>query len=175
MSTSYQHQLTGGHPNSLGNTVAVVEDVLAHPERMEELFNCYFREDEVVRLRTSNACKRIAKAKPEIIIPYLDLFLTEVAKINQASAQWTLAQLLLILDKFTTSEQEKQALPILKRNLLENEDWIVLNASMETLKHYTSKYPEIKTWFVPQLEELARDKRKSVARRAQKYLTELEK
>jgi len=39
---SLESRLSGGHPNSLGNTVAVVEDVLASPDRFEELFQCYF-------------------------------------------------------------------------------------------------------------------------------------
>ena len=42
--------LTGGHPNSLGRTIEVVETVLADEARMEELFGCYGSVDEVVRL-----------------------------------------------------------------------------------------------------------------------------
>ena len=84
-----------GKPNSLGNTVAVVADVLAHPNAFDELFACYFDEDELVRLRVSNAMKRIAAKRPELLVPYLDRFLDEVAYIPQASTQWTLAQLLL--------------------------------------------------------------------------------
>jgi len=51
----FEKRLKGGHPNSLGNTIEVVEEVLAKNDLFNELFNCYFSNDEVVRLRTSNA------------------------------------------------------------------------------------------------------------------------
>ena len=60
---SFEQMLTGGHPNSLGRTIEVVEIVLADRERLEELYRCYFSNDEVVRLRTSNGMKRVAKAE----------------------------------------------------------------------------------------------------------------
>jgi hypothetical protein len=81
---TYEERLTGGHPNSLGNTIEVVADVLAHPERIEELYQCYFSEDEVVRLRVSNAMKRLARANGDLLFPYLDRFLKDISKIDQA-------------------------------------------------------------------------------------------
>lgn len=60
---NYEERLKGGHPNSLGNTVKVVEEILSDNECFDELFNCYFSKDEIVRPRTSNAMKRISKAK----------------------------------------------------------------------------------------------------------------
>ena len=54
----FEARLSGGHPNSLGDTVKVVEEVLKQPKRFKELFDCYLSDDEVVRLRTSNAMKR---------------------------------------------------------------------------------------------------------------------
>ena len=59
MAEAFEDMLTGGHPNSLGRTVEVVEMVLANPDRFDELFNCYKSDNAVVRLRTSNAMKRI--------------------------------------------------------------------------------------------------------------------
>lgn len=38
---SFEVMLTGGHPNSLGRTVAVVELVLADRGRLGELYDCY--------------------------------------------------------------------------------------------------------------------------------------
>ncbi|WP_272149171.1 hypothetical protein [Tenacibaculum aiptasiae] len=79
---NFEERLKGGHPNSLGNTVEIVEEVLAENELFNELFNCYHSNDEVVRLRTSNAMKRICKAKKILLIPYIDLFLTDIAQID---------------------------------------------------------------------------------------------
>ncbi|MFL0711889.1 MAG: hypothetical protein ACJLS2_03810 [Microcella pacifica] len=47
----FESPLTGGHPNSLGNTVSVVDEVLADRALLAELVACYRSEDAVVRLR----------------------------------------------------------------------------------------------------------------------------
>jgi hypothetical protein len=167
---NFEKALSGGHPNSLGNTIDVVSEILNHPERINQLYNCYFSKDEVVRLRVSNAFKRIAKARPELVTPLLDNFILEVSKIDQASTRWTFAQLFLILDKFVTQKQKQQVVDILKNNLISQTDWIVLNTTMETLVFYSKTDQELKIWLEPQLDRLAKDHRKSVANRAGKYL-----
>ena len=171
---NFEAALSGGHPNSLGNTVEVVEEILVNNERIAELFECYFSEDEVVRLRVSNAFKRIAKSKPEMVVLLLDDFITKVSQIDQASTQWTFAQLFLILDKFVTDTQKQKVIPILKQNLTSSDDWIVLNMTMETLVYYVKEYPDLKPWLIGRLHTISKDSRKSVSNRAKKFLSKLE-
>lgn len=170
---NYEQKLTWGHPNSLWNTVEVVEEVLNNSEYFNELFECYFSKDEVVRLRVSNAMKRIAKASPEIIVPYLNRFIDEISLIDQASTQWTFAQIFLILEKFVTDEQKQKAKKIIQKNLENSDDWIVLNASMETLWKWAKKNDKLRNWLLPILKKLQDDERKSVAGRAKKILEKL--
>ena len=165
--------LTGGHPNSLGNTVAVVEIVLRDPGKFEELFQCYYSEDEVVRMRVSNAMKRIAKEKQQLVVPYLDRFLNEISNIDQASTKWTIAQLFLILQKHLTPQQLRQAKQILFKNLNESDDWIVLNMTMETLALWASSDEDLKHKLIPRLKQLKEDPRKSVFSKASKKLAQL--
>lgn len=165
-----EQRLTGGHPNSLGNTVEVVERVLAKPKLFDELFNCYFSEDEVVRLRVSNAMKRICKAQKPLLLPYIDRFLNEISKIDQASTQWTLASLFLSLEKDMDADQIKVAKEIMKSNLAHHDDWIVLNETIKTLALWAKKDDDLKYWMQPHLIRLSKDKRKSVAKRAAKNL-----
>jgi hypothetical protein len=40
-SESFEEMLTGGHPNSLGRTIEVVDIVLANSTRLSDLYNCY--------------------------------------------------------------------------------------------------------------------------------------
>jgi hypothetical protein len=166
----YVTRLQGGHPNSLGDTVAVVEEVLAYPDRFPDLFACYSSEDEVVRLRTSNAMKRIARADRRLLLPYLDRLLTEIAAIDQASTQWTLAQLFLIYEKDLDPAQRERAIAIMKHNLAHHTDWIVLNMTMETLGTWAKQDPELRAWLQPHLQRLAGDERKSVAKKARGWL-----
>ncbi|KXX70543.1 hypothetical protein [Flammeovirga sp. SJP92] len=168
---NFEERLKGGHPNSLGNTVEIVEEVLQERDLFDELFNCYFSDDEVVRLRTSNAMKRICKVDKTYLIPYVDRFITEISKIDQASTQWTFAQLFLLLEKELSDQQKKNAIVIMKNNLEDHNDWIVLNQTMETLFKWSIKNAELEEWLIPHLERLSKDERKSVSKRALKYLS----
>ncbi|MEM8506301.1 MAG: hypothetical protein AAF717_00670 [Bacteroidota bacterium] len=164
----FEDRLKGGHPNSLGNTIEIVEEVLETPSLFGRVFECYFSNDEVVRLRVSNAMKRICKAEKKLVVPYLDRLLNEISRIDQASTQWTLAQLFLALEKDMTSAQKSRAITIMKKNLVSHDDWIVLNQTMETLGRWASKDIGLKHWLQPHLLRLSKDERKSVAKKAMK-------
>ena len=170
---NFETRLMGGHPNSLGNTVEIVEEVLAHPSLFDELFHCYFSKDEVVRLRVSNAMKRICKADKTILLPYLDRFLNDIAQIDQASTQWTLAQLFDLMSKDLNSSQLERAKQLLQKNLATHADWIVLNTTIETLGKWAKKDDALKTWILPHLDRLKEDPRKTVAKRANKWYSQL--
>ncbi|MEM9207196.1 MAG: hypothetical protein AAGA88_12785 [Pseudomonadota bacterium] len=169
----FEEMLTGGHPNSLGRTVEVVELVLADPARFDELFQCYESPDEVVRLRTSNAMKRVEGERRDLLVPYIDRFITEIGALDQPSAQWTLAQLFDRLSDDMTDAQRAGALQIMKRNLETHDDWIVLNATVETLSDWAKTDETLRDWLTPHLQRLTKDARKSVASRATKKLKAL--
>lgn len=167
---SFEQMLTGGHPNSLGNTLEVVDIILSEKERLEELYQCYFSEDEVVRLRVSNAFKRICKEHPDWVAEYIERFLTEISKIDQASTQWTLAQLFNDLKSFMDVGQINRAKEHMKKNLTNHDDWIVLNTTMQTLYEWSLGDSNLLEWIKPHLERLSQDKRKSISNRAKKLI-----
>lgn len=162
--------LSGGHPNSLGRTLEVVESVLADRAMLAELYDCYFSDDAVVRLRTSSALKRICREHPDWLAPYLDRLLGEIADLDQPSVQWTLAQLCEMLERRMTPTQRKRAAEVMKRNLVQSDDWIVLNTTMQILADWSGSDAPLRRWLAPHLERLQRDPRKSVANRAGKLL-----
>ena len=170
---TFESMLTGGHPNSLGRTLEVVEIVLSDRTRLEELYRCYFSADEIVRLRTSNAVKRVTLAHPEWSEPYLDRLLEEIAQIDQASTQWTLALLFGMLSDRMTAKQRSQATDHLKHTLATHTDWIVLNNTMKTLTQWAKEDESLKAWLRPHLIRLREDERKSVAGNARKSLEAL--
>jgi hypothetical protein len=167
-----EKQLTGGHPNSLGNTKSVVDEVLKDKKKLDDLFACYNSHDEVVRLRVSNAIKRICKEKPTWIANYLDLLLTKISTIDQASTKWTLSTLFMLLDDYMSDEQRNLAIQIMKKNLL-YDDWIVQNTTAEALAHFAQQSEALKQWLLPELTKLTTSEHKSVARRAAKLKTSL--
>ena len=165
--------LAGGHPNSLGRTVEVVDAVLTDPPRFDELLACYESEDEVVRLRTSNALKRVEKERHDLLVPRIEHLLGPMARIDQPSTQWTLAQLLLRLTDDMDALQRERAKALVLANLRASNDWIVLNASMEALAAWSRDDGALANDLRLELERLSGDDRKSVAGRARRLLLKL--
>lgn len=167
---TFEEQLSGGHHNSLGNTEEVTKEVLNNAMLFDELFNCYFSNDELVRLRTSSAIKRVCMAQPETVEPYINRLIEEISNIEQASTQWTLAILFDLLKTRMSAEQISASEKIMKHNLTQSDDWIVLNTTMETLMKWAKEDSKLKNWLLPELLRLSKDDRKSVSKRGEKYL-----
>jgi hypothetical protein len=170
----FEQQLTGGHPNSLGNTERVVAEVLQDRAKFSDLYDCYQSPDAVVRLRVSSAMKRICKVKPGWILEYIDKFQTEIANLDQPSAKWSLAQIFMWLDDRLSAQQRERAIEIMKHNLMTDKDWIVQNITADSLAHFAGSNPALKTWLVPQLHEMMHSRHNSVVRKAQKLLNAVE-
>lgn len=168
----FEARLSGGHPNSLGRTVEVVEVVLADRSRLAELYGCYFSDDEVVRLRVSSAMKRVTTEHPEWTMDFIDGLQADGAAIDQASTQWTLALIFDLLVDHLSPDQHARAIEIMQDNLAHHSDWIVLNNSMKVLGAWAADDPDLDAWLQPHLHRLAEDDRKSVASNANKLLAE---
>ena len=173
MTQDFEEMLTGGHPNSLGRTLDVVQAVLDDRSKHQDLYQCYFSEDEIVRLRVSNAMKRVTIEHPDWTMDFMDGLQSDVAAIDQPSTQWTLALLFDLTRDLLSKQQHAKAIEIMQNNLANHRDWIVLNNSMKVLFDWSLDDPELKTWLKPHLEHLQNDNRKSVATRAKKLLAKL--
>lgn len=169
----FETALSGGHPNSLGNTVAVTDQVLGSPSRLRDLLDCYRSEDAVVRLRVSSCLKRVSGAHPEWLVPYLDELLGPVAAIDQASTQWTLAILIDRLDPWMTARQRGIGQDIMTRNLLQSEDWIVQNTTMNVIAGRLGTDERLRDQVLPRIRELSASHRTSVSARARAVLDRL--
>lgn len=182
MATTIEERLTGGHPNSLGNTISVAEDVLTDDTKslFYELCDTYSSKDEVVRLRVSSVLKRICgihrdslspsvQPKPEWIIDKFDWLIYDIGyNLNQPSAKWAIAQIIQELKDNITEVQRQQAIELLKHNLVTENDWIVQNITASTLADFATNDDATKAWLIPKLENMKSDKRRSVATKALK-------
>ncbi len=92
-----------------------------------------------------------------------------------AAQDLSLAKLFEALWRDMSDSQKQGALLIMKRNLAEHDDWIVLNNSMQVLFDLARKHKDqdLADWLAPHLERLKDDPRKSVASRAKKLLAKL--
>ena len=169
---NFEIELKGGHHNSLGNTVQVVEEVLKDKNKLQMLIDCWNSEDELVRLRVQNGVKRVAKEKPEWVAEYLPDLLGWITEIDQASTKWCLSTLYMWLDEYLSKDQRKNAIEIMKTNLHYN-DWIVQNTTSESLTYFAKNNNELKEWLIPELSKLTESRHKSVSNRANKLLDTL--
>jgi hypothetical protein len=164
--------LTGGDPRSLGKTDQVVKLVLSHPERLEELFDCVFHPDEVVRMRAGDALEKVCCQEPKWFEPFKERLLNEVSGINQASVKWHLAQM---FGEITMSLAEKErAVNIMLHNLETSGDWIVINLTLESLAKFARENVLNHDEFVSLLKKHQQSPYKSVASRANKLLRKFE-
>lgn len=159
--------------NTLGRTEEVVELVLANPELVEDLYQCYFQPDEWVRLRVSSSFKRLWRSNPTLVAPYLGGFVQKVAKIDQPSINWTFAQLCLEMEAHLRPAQRVEAQERLQTYLDTSDDWIVQNNTIETLATWSTTDIDLREWLTPRLAQLAESPRKSVAKRARKWQEKL--
>lgn len=168
-----ERDLSVGKPNTLGNTVAVVERALAEPALLDELFGCYRSPDEWVRLRTSNAFKRVFRAKPELFPPFAGRFIALMGELNQPSAQWTFCDIFRENDALLTGAQRTKAKAIVARLLFDADDWIVVKSALKTLALWAPADAKLRARVRGRIEALTEDPRKSVARAAEKAWTDL--
>lgn len=124
-------RLRGGDPRSLGRVDEVIELVLGDPARFDELFGCLLHDDPVVRMRAGDGLEKITRQRPELLEPYAERLLTDVAAIEQPSVQWHLAQMLR--EVTLNPSQRRRAVEVLKHNVELSGDWIVINLTLEAL------------------------------------------
>lgn len=169
----YEGLLSGGHPNSLGNTVEVVAAVGDNPDLLAELIATYASDDPVVRLRVSSALKRVAADHPVMVHEALGSIMAWVRDIDQPSAWWSLSQLFHELKDLLSAAERTDAVELMKSVLTSHDDWIVINQTMGTLGEWARTDEALRQWLFPVLEGFTHEARVSISKRAQRYLAQL--
>jgi hypothetical protein len=108
----------------------------------------------------------VAWAEPEWVHHEVDAVIDWVVTLQQPSAQWTIAEILLALGPMLSSVQRSRATDVMKSHLSTSGDWIVLIKTMETLVEWAKTDLELRAWLPERLEQLCRESRKSVAQKA---------
>lgn len=162
--------LAGGNPRTLKGVADIIAKVTKTPELLDELFTCLFVDDEIVRLRASDALEKICVMHPDWFVKYVPHLLNNVSKFRQSSVQWHLAQMLAEIP--LTKSQQIKAIDILVSNLEALDDWIVTNLTLESLAHFTRLGAFDVNKMVEILNKYEHDKHKSVVSRTKKIKRE---
>ena len=100
-------QLAGGDPLTLGRTVAVAAQVLAHPELIDGLFDGIADDDDAIRNRSIDALERVSAVRPDLLRPYKRELLTRVSRIGHWAVRSHLCQVLARVDNYTPAERRR--------------------------------------------------------------------
>lgn len=164
--------LVGGKSNSLGLAGDVVQAVLDHPGRLEELYQCLFHEDAWARMRAADSIEKVCREHPEWLLPYIDRFQRDLAAHPQPSIQWHLAQMYRQVE--LTPRQKASALDWLAKRISTTDvDWVVSANTMVTLMQFTADGSFPRGEMSRLLQTQQRHKSKAVVRRAGKLLAAL--
>lgn len=162
----------GGKLNTLGRAREVLQVVLSDHSRLDELFDCLSDEDAWARMRAIDTFEKVCRVQPDSITPYVDRLLHEVAKNDQPSIQWHLAEIFAEIE--LTAEERQQATEIMKRNIATTEvDWIVAANCMKTLTAFARQGFVSVSELIPLLQVQQGHHSKSVVRKATQLLKEL--
>jgi hypothetical protein len=162
--------LTGGDPRSLRNAAIVIDAASRQPGRLAELVQCVFSPDEIIRMRASDALEKVCRAHPGLLRPFVPRLVGEMSRIEQASVQWHLAQILTEVE--LDEAQQAAVITILEHNLDTSGDWIVTNLTLQALATFAQTSPGVRARLIKRLPHYQDSPHKSVASRARKLLAE---
>jgi len=170
-SVSFGAQLSGGDPRTLGDVDAVVSVVLAQQQRLGELIDCVVdSRDAIVRMRASDALEKVCRARPALLKPHVAVLLGKMSRVDQPSVRWHVAQMMGHLE--LSSHQRERAAALLRKNLDESSDWIVLNYTLDSLAVLARQDPQLVPVLRGYLRRYEQSSYKSLSSRARKLLVE---
>lgn len=165
--------LAGGDRRTLRNVGAVVREAIDNPKRIAELVGCIIgRDDEIVRMRASDALEKVCRQRPALVQPHLAKLLGPMALLDQPSVQWHVAQMLPELS--LTDAQRERAVEILCRYLESSSDWIVLNCSLDSLAKLSRTDDVLVPLLIQHLRRYEHSPYRSLTSRARRLLAEFD-
>ncbi len=172
MPTGFLVMLSGGNPRSLAGVEDVLVTLRVDPSRLGELIDCCSAVDPIARMRAADALEKVARERPELLVPFVDRLDRELSASTQPSIQWHLAQLWGEVP--LTPGQHERAARWLIRTLDEAEDWIVLTCAMSALAALAAGDPSLAPALRERLQRHSGSRRPSVAKRASRLLAALD-
>jgi hypothetical protein len=163
--------LSGNDRRSIGSSNEVVTMVNKNEKLFDELFNCLYSDDKIIRMRAADAIQKIVESKQAIIKDYKDAVLNEISKIEQQEVRWHVAQLIPHLG--LTAADTIIAFKFLNEYLKDNSK-IVITFSMQALADLIVVNPSLKTKVIGIIEWQMKKGSPAILSRGRKLLKKLE-
>lgn len=125
-----QKLLKKGDLRTTGKSGEVVKLALSNPSIFKDIVNAILSDDPGIRMRASDAAKKITHIHSEWLYPYKKLFLDKISKINQQEVRWHTAQM---LPRLQLTKIERKKVFALLLTYLEDNSRIVKTSAMQAL------------------------------------------
>lgn len=162
--------LRGGDFRSIGRADEVVDIVLSSPSQFDEVFAGTLSDDSLIRMRCADAVEKIAKKRPDLLAPFKERLIEDVALIDQQEVQWHLAQMMAYLDY--NGEEEARVVKVL-RGLLSSKSRIVVVSSLDTLTELATRNGFLMESVIMDIEKAMKNGAPSVKSRGKRLLGRL--
>lgn len=126
-------QLAGGDRRTLGRTAEVAAQVLAQPAWIDRLFDGLAEDDAVIRGRAADTLEKVSAARADLIQPYKEELLTQVAAIDDWVVRAHVCQMLPRLGGLTPAERRRALATV--HGYLADRSSIVRALALECLVH----------------------------------------
>jgi HEAT repeat protein len=133
-------ELQGGDRRSLGRSREAVAEALRNPAAFNKLFAALSSEDPVVRARSADAAEKASRSRPEMLQPFKQQLLNELALIEQCEVRWHVAQM---LPRLVMNEAELPAAVDALYCFLNDESKIVQVNAMQALADIAAAHTEL--------------------------------
>ncbi|NMC47202.1 MAG: hypothetical protein GYA52_10300 [Chloroflexi bacterium] len=164
--------LQGGDRRSIGRADEVVERVWKNPSDFKFLFQGFYENDPVIRMRTADAVEKITATAPELLIPYKQDLLDLIHQIDQMEVLWHFAQ---IIPRLHLSPDEMNALYPSMVGYLSHPSAIVKTFTLQCLYDLSLQEPTLLPATISHLQDGLKCSQKAVQSRSRKLLALLEK
>lgn len=134
------NKLTGGDRRSVGQAAEVAAEVLADEGLMEELFAGLLFDDVILRSRATHALMRVTMQRPELVQPYKERILEEVAPLDQWEVR---EQICKILPRLNLSARDIGKVLRIYQDYLEDRHSIVKTCAMQGMVDLTLHDPSL--------------------------------
>jgi len=163
-------RLQGGDRRSISRADEVVQDVLRDPALFDEVFRGMLSDDPLVRMRCADVVEKVTTTRPELLPPYKQPLLEQVAGIGQQEVRWHVAQMLPRLEL----SQEERALAIgILLGYLQDKSRIVKTFAMQALADLAEGDENLRSQVVPWLEQFTATGSPAMQSRGRKLLSKL--
>lgn len=164
------HKLEKGDRRSIGKSNEVVSEVLSSPRLFQVVFSGLFVDDPLIRMRTADAVEKITAQRPELLRPYKNMLISDLATTDQKEVRWHVAQMLPRLD---LTEKERRRVFRVLLTYLKDRSSIVRTFAMQALADVARDSPALLSFVRQHIAELANTGTPAMKARSRKLLSEL--